>query len=136
MKKYSILIADDDFDDQRIIEDAIRFCNPRCAISYVYNGNQLLDYLFKKGRFKDTEDPDAVILDLKMPFMDGFGVLESLKINAIHVPVYVLSNFETDKTTESALRQVVKRVYTKPFQKSGFRKIIREILNDIEISSN
>jgi two-component system, response regulator len=73
MKRYSILIADDNFDDQRLIKNALLECNPDCEISFVYNGNQLLDYVMGQGRYKEnTALPNGIILDLRMPFLDGF----------------------------------------------------------------
>jgi CheY-like chemotaxis protein len=132
MKKCSILIADDNFEDQKFIKEALLACHPTCEINYVYNGNQLLDYVLRKGRYQqNTTLPHGIILDLHMPFLNGYEVLETLSKQAVSVPVYVLSGTEPRKNLQLS-KFGARAHYTKPVRPEEFRVIMKEILSDIQ----
>ncbi len=79
-----ILLIEDDRNDQLLIEHAFRSIGVEMPIRIVDNGQQALDYLNGDGKYQDRERfpfPTTIITDLKMPKLDGFGVLERLKDN-------------------------------------------------------
>jgi CheY-like chemotaxis protein len=92
----NILLADDDVDEHIFFKEAINKINVvgHNVIS-VYDGVQLMDYLFRRGIYKNSKGPlpDLIILDLNMPLMDGFQVIKELKLKSDfkHIPIYVLS---------------------------------------------
>src|SRR5687767_6089268 len=102
-KSFLIVIADDDLDDQYIIQQAIKETMIPHHILLVKNGLELIDLLQKRGAYQETalDKPDMIIMDLNMPLLDGYGVLKQIKAddNLKDIPVYVLSTsrFEYDK---------------------------------------
>jgi len=86
MKKTSatILIADDDPNDLMFIQGAFRAVGATSQIRTVDGGVEAIAYLKGEGKYSDRSAfayPDFLIIDLKMPEVDGFGVLEFLKRN-------------------------------------------------------
>jgi CheY-like chemotaxis protein len=133
MKKCSILIADDNFEDQKIIKDAILACVPDCEINYVYNGNQLMDFVLQKGRYiQNSTLPTGIILDLNMPFLNGFEVLESLQQHAVSIPVYVLSGLDSRRDNNRVLKSGARGHYVKPNRMDDYKGIVSEILSDMQ----
>lgn len=129
-KKFSILIADDDLDDQDFIRSAIKEVNCSFEVSAVYNGLQLMDFVLKKDMYKNIEEKiDLLILDLNMPKMGGFEVLQRFsldeKLKNIHVIIFSTSASRTD--IQKALALGASKFYTKPTDPQEYKKIMEEI---------
>jgi CheY-like chemotaxis protein len=96
-----ILVADDDINDVSMITHALGDRAPGC-VHTVSDGAEALDYLLARGRYKDRPpgNPHILLLDLKMPRVDGWEVLKQVKSNpALRlIPVIVFSSSarETD----------------------------------------
>lgn len=92
----NILLADDDIDEHIFFREAVNKINivGHNVIS-VYDGVQLLDYLQRKGLYKNSKSPlpDLIVLDLNMPLMDGFQVIKEIKAleDFKELPIYILS---------------------------------------------
>ena len=76
----------------------------------------------------DSDDPDAVLLDLMMPVMDGWTVLEELKQRASRPPVIVLSAADANANVERAKALGVAAYVTKPFDLIALVGLIREVI--------
>ena len=79
---FTILVVEDDPNDQILIKTAFRKAGVTEAIQTVSNGEEALAYLQGKGPFADRDTyqyPTFILMDLKMPKMDGFEVLAHLK---------------------------------------------------------
>ena len=91
-----ILLVEDNPDDAELTKIALSRYGFGKRVQHVSNGQQALDYLYRRGSFCDRsdDDPAVVLLDLKMPVMDGFGVLNEVKNSAVlkHTPVVVLTS--------------------------------------------
>jgi len=130
-KKFLIIIADDDLDDQYIIQQAINETNLPHEVVLKKNGLELIDFLQKKNAY--TEDthpvPDMIIMDLNMPLLDGYGVLKQMKADERfrEVPVYMLSTsrFEYDKLKSIELG--AKDFFSKPYHFEDLKMIIKDI---------
>jgi CheY-like chemotaxis protein len=86
MKKYfaTILVVEDDTNDQFLIERALRAAGVTSPIHVASNGAEAIAYMMGEGKFAEREKyayPTFVMTDLKMPGVDGFGVLEFLRGN-------------------------------------------------------
>ncbi|MEL7543826.1 MAG: response regulator [Pseudomonadota bacterium] len=127
-----ILIADDDFDDRMLIEDAFLESKLRNPISFVENGEELLDRLNCAGKFADKSPnnlPGLIILDLNMPRMDGREALSRIKADP-HlklIPVVVLT---TSKAEEDIVRTYdlgVSSFIQKPVTFDGLVDVVRTL---------
>jgi CheY-like chemotaxis protein len=99
-RAITILLADDDPDDQLLVRDALAELDGRVDLHVVADGLELLDYL-RDGKDVNTSGarPDLILLDLNMPRMSGHEALDHIKqdprLRAI--PVVVLSTSTRDE---------------------------------------
>ena len=91
-----ILLAEDSPADAEMAIDAWREANLANPIVHVEDGVETMEYLLREGRFADREpgDPSVLLLDIKMPRMDGLEVLQRIRDNDQfrHIPVVILSS--------------------------------------------
>ena len=102
----TILIADDDPDDRELTRDALHECRLANDVHFVHDGEELLDYLNRRGQHKKLTGqslPGLILLDLNMPRKDGREALKEIKANPDlrRIPIVVLT---TSKAEEDILR--------------------------------
>ncbi len=129
-KTVFFVIADDDTDDHHFIKEACQQSDIHYEIESVYNGYQLLELLLQKGAYTNIQRnvPDFILLDINMPFMDGYAVLEQLKIHDLtSIPVYILTTSSSidDKLKVSAAG--ARGFYSKPVKAAELRQIIEDV---------
>jgi CheY-like chemotaxis protein len=100
-KRVVILLAEDDPGDQELTRRALQKDVLRSDLRIVENGEELLDYLFRSGRFEDPEtspQPDLILLDLNMPKLNGREALAEMKKHQdlARVPVVVLTTSQQE----------------------------------------
>ena len=92
----TILLAEDSPHDAEMAIDALRDAHLANPIVHVEDGVEALDYLLRRGRFADRpdEEPAVLLLDIKMPRMDGLEVLQRLRSSEQYrrLPVVILSS--------------------------------------------
>ena len=101
-KPITILMADDDPDDRLLTADALTEARLINDVRFVENGEELLDYLRRVGKFAPPAEaprPGLILLDLNMPRKDGRAVLAELKQDADlrTIPVVVLTTSKDDE---------------------------------------
>jgi CheY-like chemotaxis protein len=125
----TILLADDDPDDRRLTQDA--FAQSRLAndLRCVEDGQELLDYLRRDGRFRGEQAPrpGLILLDLNMPRLDGREALQAIKADPSlrSIPIVVLT---TSKSEEDVFRSYdlgVNSFITKPVSFQGLVEVVR-----------
>jgi CheY-like chemotaxis protein len=99
-KPMIILMADDDADDRLLAQDAVAEARVKGELRFVENGEELLDYLYRRGRFRasDAAQPSLILLDLNMPKKDGREALREIKGHPElrRIPVVVLTTSKAD----------------------------------------
>jgi CheY-like chemotaxis protein len=105
-RPITILVAEDDADDRLLIEDALKEARLTNPLHFVEDGEELMDYLYHRGKYADlsvSPCPGLVLLDLNMPKKDGREALEEIKADPDlrRIPVVVLT---TSKAEEDILR--------------------------------
>lgn len=101
-----ILMADDDADDRMLTKDALQESRVLNELRFVEDGEELMDYLYHKGKFADPESapkPGLILLDLNMPKKDGREALKEIKSdpNLRRIPVVIMT---TSKAEEDIFR--------------------------------
>ena len=98
----TILMADDDADDRQLTREALEDARLINDIRFVENGEELLEYLRRQGKYAPPAEaprPGIILLDLNMPRKDGRTVLKELKQDADlrTIPVVVLTTSKSDE---------------------------------------
>lgn len=98
----TILMADDDADDRRLTQEALEEGRLINDVRFVDNGEELMDYLHRSGRYAapaDAPRPGLILLDLNMPRKDGRTVLKEIKSDPDlrQIPVVVLTTSKADE---------------------------------------
>ena len=91
-----IMMVDDDPDDFFIVSEVLRENGFKNDFRLCEDGEELMDYLFRRGRYADEDKnplPGIILLDLNMPKIDGRQVLAEIKDNQElrHIPVIILT---------------------------------------------
>jgi two-component system, response regulator len=115
----TILIADDDPEDRWMLEDA--FVESRLAndLRFVEDGEQLMDYLYRRGRYIDPANsprPGIILLDLNMPRKDGREALKEIKSDPRlrQIPIVVLTTSRAEEDVFRSYDLGVNSFITKP----------------------
>jgi CheY-like chemotaxis protein len=101
-----ILMADDDADDRMLTRDALEESRVLNEMRFVEDGEELMDYLHRRGKYADAESspkPGLILLDLNMPKKDGREALKEIKSdpNLRRIPVVIMT---TSKAEEDIFR--------------------------------
>lgn len=91
---FKILVVEDSEPDFILLEKALGLVEDiKLKITRVINGQECLDYVFKKEKYADVDTPDIIILDLNLPIKNGFEVLKCLKSDALYklIPIVIYS---------------------------------------------
>jgi CheY-like chemotaxis protein len=99
----TILMADDDEDDRRNTEEAFREHHLANDFRTVRDGEELMEFLRRQGRYRDAPRPGLILLDLNMPRKDGREALKEIKSDPglRQIPVVILT---TSKAEEDILK--------------------------------
>jgi CheY-like chemotaxis protein len=130
-RPITILMADDDEDDRELARDALQDARLANEMRFAVDGQDLLDYLRREGRWADPSldapRPGIILLDLNMPKKDGREALAEIKADPSlrRIPVVVLT---TSKDEEDVLRTYdlgVSSFITKPVTFAGLVEVMR-----------
>lgn len=131
-RAITILMAEDDEDDRLLTEQAFAECKLQNSLVFVEDGEQLLDYLQRRGEYTDparSPRPGLILLDLNMPRKDGRQALVEIKADPSlrRIPVVILT---TSKAEEDILRSYnlgASSYITKPVTFSSLVEILKAL---------
>ena len=114
-----ILMADDDADDRMMANDAFEENRLGNELRFVEDGEELMDYLLRQGKYVDPESsprPGLILLDLNMPRMDGREALKIIKSDPdLHsIPIIVLTTSSSEEDITRTYDLGVNSFITKP----------------------
>lgn len=127
-----ILLVEDDPQDIELILHAFRTANVERRIEVVRDGEEALDYLFRRGSYQDRpsdQPPILVLLDLKLPKIGGLQVLRELKASpeCASIPVVILTSSGEQRDIVESYRLGVNSYIQKPVDIGEFRKAIKAL---------
>lgn len=110
-------------------------------VKVVRDGKDALDYIFRAGAHQgrsSAEDPKLIVLDLKLPKVNGLQVLQWIRADAHtkDLPVIVLTGTENDREIVEIFKLGVSGYLVKPLDREEFRKLARGLIGGIPESSD
>ncbi len=127
-----ILMADDDEDDRMMTKEALEEAQLVNEIRFVEDGEELLDYLYRRGKYSNSEDspkPGLILLDLNMPRKDGREALEEIKADQLlcQIPVVVLTTSKAEEDICRTYNLGVNSYITKPVSFDGLVHVMKSL---------
>ncbi len=127
-----ILLIEDNMNDAELAIRAFRKGNINNNLIHLKDGAQALEFLFGTGKFEGRDlsnKPKVILLDLKMPKMDGLEVLTRIKANKLTkaIPVVVLTSSKENPDIERAYSLGANSYIVKPVEFDEFTKIVTDL---------
>lgn len=120
MKKRQILICDD---EAGVRESLQMILGETHALDFVTNGEEALEYL-------KTHDPELLILDIKMPRLNGLETLKTVKTLKPRIRVLMITGYESSDVAAQAIRLGADNYLAKPFDREKVRTQVQTLLLD------
>jgi CheY-like chemotaxis protein len=129
INKTHILLVEDNEGDIILTIDAFEESKIDSKISVARNGQEALDFLYKKGSFSNVEKPDLILLDINMPIFNGHEVLIKIKEDPIlkKNPVIMLTTSSNQQDIDKAYENHANSYITKPVEIQDFLDAILKI---------
>jgi len=132
MEPQSILLVEDNDDDAELTVRAFGQANIANSLVHVSDGVEALDYLFCRARYaaRDPRDlPVMVLLDLKLPRLDGIDVLKAIRASDAtrYLPVVMLTSSDHDRDRLAAYHNQVNSYVKKPVDYDQFVEAARQL---------
>ena len=127
----TILLVEDSPADAEMAIDALREANLANPIVHVEDGVEAMEYLLRQGRFagRSDEEPAVLLLDIKMPRMDGLEVLQRVRSDARlrRLPVVILSSSREESDLARSWNLGVNAYVVKPVDVEQFFTAIKTL---------
>ena len=127
-----IHLVEDNPDHEELIRRAFADRGVRATISVARHGEEALDFLFRRGAYEDARRsprPRLILLDLRLPRVDGLEVLSRIKSSAElqAIPTVVLTTSESEHDVARACAEHANSYLVKPVDFASFEDLIRHI---------
>jgi CheY-like chemotaxis protein len=130
-KLKRILLVEDSARDVELSLAALAECHLANEIVVVRDGAEALDYLFRRGPFAERpmEHPAVVLLDMKMPKIDGMEVLSQVKSNPElrTIPIVMLTSSREEKDLVESYKRGVNAYIVKPIDFEQFVEAVKQL---------
>ncbi|MDX6353427.1 MAG: hypothetical protein QOF98_330 [Streptomyces sp.] len=129
VQPIEVLLVEDDAGDELMTREAFEDNKIRNSLHVVRDGEEALDFLYRRGSYIDAVRPDLVLLDLNLPKYDGRQVLERIKgdPDLATIPVVVLTTSSAEEDIVRSYKLHANAYVTKPVDLDQFIKAVRQI---------
>ena len=132
MKEVEILLVEDNASDAEMTINALKKSNLANKLLHVKDGAAALDFIFAEGEYADRQfenKPKVILLDLKMPKVNGIEVLQKIRTDerTKTIPVVVLTSSKEDPDIKKCYELGVNSYVVKPVEFDEFQKAISEV---------
>ena len=126
-----ILLVEDNPGDVRLTREVLKDGKISNSLNVVMDGEEALDYLYKRGAHATAKRPDMILLDLNLPKIDGREVLEQIKNdpNLKRIPVIVLTTSDAQSDILKMYDSHANCYITKPVDFAQFINVVKSIEN-------
>jgi two-component system response regulator len=129
-EQVEILLAEDNERDAELTMRALKKGGLANRLLWVKDGAEAMDYLFRRGKFADRDNvpPRLVLLDLKMPRVDGIEVLRAVKADEAtkRIPVVVMTSSQEERDVAETYDLGVNSYVVKPVDFAAVADIVRQ----------
>jgi CheY-like chemotaxis protein len=130
-EEVEILLVEDNPEDAEMTLRALRKRNLANHLHWVKDGEEALDYLFCRGMYAGRDaarPPRLVLLDIKMPKVDGIEVLRQIKASALKaVPIVVMTSSNEERDVLESYRLGVNSYIVKPVSFDAFLETVAKV---------
>ncbi|WP_067693445.1 response regulator [Nocardia jejuensis] len=128
-RPFDVLLVEDDPGDELMTREAFEEHNLPSTLHVARDGQQALDFLFRRGEHVNAPRPDLVLLDLNLPIYNGRQILTKIRADAdlADIPVVILSTSSTEDDVTTSYRLFANAYVTKPVELDDFTEAIRQI---------
>ena len=128
----TILMAEDDADDRMMTREAFTECRLGNPLQFVADGEELMDYLHRRGQFADEVRypmPGLILLDLNMPRKDGREALREIKADPglRDIPVVVLTTSKAEEDVANSYSAGANSFITKPVSFAALIEVVQTL---------
>jgi len=132
INNLEIILVEDNQDDAILTKRALKAQNPSVNIVHLKNGEEALDFIFKGKEFegkKFSDNPKIILLDLKMPKVDGIEVLKRIKEDPVlkFTPVIILTSSSNDPDIKKTYEIGANSYIIKPIEFENFSKTVEKV---------
>ena len=129
MTNMHILLIEDNEGDILLIREVLSGRPFIKKISVATDGQEGIDFVTKKGNFKEEISPDLILLDINLPLKNGHEVLKTLKNNVKtrHIPIIVLTTSSSPDDIKKSYQHFANLYITKPVDMESFDEAISAI---------
>lgn len=131
MTKHDILIIEDNESDAILMEEAARETLMQNNIFVVNRASEGIKFLNQQEDYADKPRPDLIIMDLRMPDLNGFEFLQIAKQDPrfAHIPIIVLTGSDEDTDIAQAYKLMANCYIVKPVNFTKYKKVV-SVIND------
>jgi two-component system, response regulator len=131
-QEIDILLVEDNSSDAEMTVTALNHYNLANKLLHVKNGAEALDFIFAEGKYAERqieEKPKVILLDLKMPKVNGIEVLRKIRSDdrTKNIPIVVLTSSKEDPDIQKCYDLGVNSYVVKPVEFDEFQKAISEL---------
>lgn len=124
-----VLLIEDDPGDELITREAFETNTVVSLLHVAHDGQEGLDFLYRRGDHQNAPRPNLILLDLNLPKYDGRQLLEQIKNDPdlCHIPVVILSTSSAQEDISRSYKLHANAYITKPVDLDQFMSAVRQI---------
>jgi two-component system response regulator len=127
----NILLVDDSENDIKLIKTALHEAHLGNEIIVAEDGEEALDFLYKRGKYSEfnSDIPIFILLDIKMPLMDGIEVLKIIRsdLSFNKIPIIMLTSSSDDHDLKECYENGANSFVVKPVVVKDFMEVVKEL---------
>jgi two-component system, response regulator len=132
LNQVEVLLVEDNVHDAEMTIRALKKVNLANHLVHVKDGEEALDFIFARGPFAGRENagfPKVIMLDIKMPKVDGIEVLRQLKAqeSSRSIPIVIMTSSKEEQDIISSYKLGVNSYVVKPVDFEGFAKAVSQL---------
>lgn len=128
-RPMEILLVEDDLVQARLAIEAVKRCRFRHRTTLTCDGREALDFLSRRGIFRQAPRPDLILLDLRLPELDGLDVLAEIKGNEelATIPVVIMTSSQDEQDQLICQAHEIEAYLVKPIDLKKFLALLEEL---------